>query len=76
MPPGAAGVTICGCGTAGIAAGCGGSASDGRTLELAAVEMIAPAAPYAPKRSISRLFNDILSLRSNRCFIIQWVNGR
>ena len=64
MPPGAGGVRTCGgCGAIGV--DCGVITSEGRTLELAAVERIAPAAPYAPKRNISRLFNDILSLRSN-----------
>src|SRR4051812_12598624 len=63
MPPGAVGITdVCGCVANGLgAAGCGPSGVNtvGNTLELAAEERIAPAAPMAPRRNISLRFNDI-----------------
>ncbi len=67
IPPGAVGASD------GPASGCGGAIpgalrtpksvaggvrTPGNTLELAAEEMIAPAAPMAPRRNISLRFND------------------
>jgi hypothetical protein len=47
--------------------GCG-IATDERICELAEEEMIAPAAPAAPKRNISRRFNDTRTLpNEGRC---------
>ena len=68
MPAGAVGARICAGaagagGTGAPSGGVAGAISDGSTLELAAEESIAPAAPIAPSRNISRLFNDIPTLR-------------
>src|SRR4051812_28526149 len=69
MPPGAEGVSTCGCGNGCAGNGASGSPlrsrfspNDPMTLELAAVERIAPAAPYAPRRNISLRFNDTHTL--------------
>src|SRR4051794_24785724 len=65
MPPGAVGVSTwagaAGC-SLGISGGCAGARSVGKPLELAEEDSITPAAPIAPRRSISLRFKDIHTL--------------
>jgi hypothetical protein len=50
---------------------------DGKAFELAEEESITPAAPIAPRRSISRLLKVTnYPPEPNSVFIIQRVNGR
>src|SRR6185503_12620396 len=54
---------VAGRGASGSLSGCrGGQSTDASTLELAADDRIAPAAPNAPRRNISRPFNDTYAL--------------
>jgi hypothetical protein len=80
IPPGADGVSTWawGRGASGFVPACGvGINTDGKTLELAADDSMAPAAPMAPRRRISRRFKVTdCPPEANRVFIIQWVNGR